>query len=98
MSLEVFQVKSKADKNIFINFPHDLYRNDVNYVPELSLSIREVLSESKNPFFKHSEAYLYLAKKDGQIVGRIACIRDNNYNEYHKSNVGFFGFFDVVNA
>ena len=98
MITTISKVTSKRDKKDFINFPHELYSGDNNYVPELYLNISEVLSEKKNPFFKHSRAELFLAKDNqGKTVGRIAAIQDNNYNEHHDSNVGFFGFFDVIN-
>jgi len=96
MSIVLAKVESKKDQKAFINFPHDLYAGDANYVPELYLSISEVLSKKKNPFFRHSEAHLYLARRAGKVVGRIACIRDNNYNEFHQCSIGFFGFFDVI--
>jgi GNAT superfamily N-acetyltransferase len=98
MTTIISKVTNKKDKKDFINFPHDLYSGDNNYVPELYLNISEILSEKKNPFFKHSNAELFLAKDDqGKTVGRIAAIQDNNYNEHHDSNIGFFGFFDVIN-
>jgi len=97
MSVTISKVESKSDKKRFINFPHELYNGDQNYVPELYLSISEVLSKKKNPFFQHSEADLFLATKEGKVVGRIAAILDNNYNRHHDSNVGFFGFFDAIN-
>lgn len=96
MSVVIHKVTSKQDTKAFIDFPHSLYAGDPHYVPELYLNISEVLSPKKNPFFKHSQAVLLLAKVGTKVIGRIACIRDNNYNEFHKSNVGFFGFFDVV--
>lgn len=97
MSVTVSKVDSKKDIKRFINFPHELYKTDPNYVPELYLNISEVLSKKKNPFFKHSTADLFLATDaNGNVVGRIAAILDNNYNKYHDSNVGFFGFFDVI--
>lgn len=97
MSVSIGQVVSKSDRKRFINFPHDLYQGDPNYVPELYLNISEVLSKKKNPFFKHSEAELFLATDSGgKVVGRVAAILDNNYNKHHDSNVGFFGFFDVI--
>ena len=98
MSVTISKVTNKKDKKDFINFPHELYSGDNNYVPELYLNISEVLNEKKNPFYKHSKADLFLAKDDqGKVLGRIAAIQDNNYNEHHDSNVGFFGFFDVIN-
>ncbi len=97
MKTSIVHVETKKQVKQFINFPHDLYQVDPNYVPELYLNISEVLSKKKNPFFKHSEAELFLAlDEQGKITGRVAAILDNNYNKYHGSNVGFFGFFDVI--
>ncbi len=92
----IHQVNSAQGYKVFVDFPHTLYDGDPNYVPELHIAIREILNPKKNPFFKHSKASFFLAKLDGNIVGRIAAIRNNNYNKYHKCNVGFFGFFDVI--
>lgn len=87
---------SKKDRKRFIDFPHELYKGDPNYVPELYQTQEELVNPKKNPFFKHSKADLFLAIRDNKIVGRIAAIRNNNYNEYIDTNVGFFGFFDVI--
>jgi len=96
MSIEIKKVESKKELSDFINFPHDLYKGDKNYVPMLQMAAKEILSEKKNPFFLHSQVQNYLAYKDNVVVGRISAIRNNNYNEYHKSNVGFWGFYDVI--
>lgn len=94
--MEIVLVEGKRLTKAFIDFPHDLYAGDPNYVPELYIAQKETLSKTKNPFFQHSEADLFLAYRDGKIVGRIAAIHNRNYNDYAKTNVGFFGFFDVI--
>ncbi|MBK7789743.1 MAG: hypothetical protein IPJ54_14455 [Saprospiraceae bacterium] len=96
MSVKIRKVETKADTKAFIDFPHDLYKNDPNYVPELYLAVSEHLNEKKNPFFKHSTVELYLAERQGKVVGRIAGVINNNYNSFHDCNVGFFGFFDCI--
>ncbi|MEY3052078.1 MAG: hypothetical protein RLY31_1863 [Bacteroidota bacterium] len=94
--MDIITVNSKRHKRRFIDFPHDLYAGDPNYVPELYVGQEELLDEKKNPFFLHSQAKLFLAEKDGRLVGRIAAIRNNEYNRFADAKVGFFGFFDVV--
>ena len=94
--VEIYKVMQKKELNRFIDFPHDLYADDPCYVPEIRMAIAEMLDPNKNPFFEHSSADLFLAYKAGKVVGRIAAIRNNNYNKFHQSNVGFFGFFDVI--
>ncbi len=95
--MEIIQVTTRKQKKQFIDFPHDLYEGDPNYVPAIYLDQKQVLNPKKNPFFLHSKADLFLAIRDRKIVGRIAAIRNNNYNEFAKENVGYFGFFDVIN-
>lgn len=96
MSIVVKKVEGKKDLQRFIDFPHDLYEGDKNYVPMLQMAAKEILSEKKNPFFEHSQVQNYLAYKNNKVVGRISAIRNNNYNKYHNSNVGFWGFYDVI--
>ncbi len=96
MEIVVKKAESRKEINQFIKFPHKIYENDTNYAPELNISIRERLDRKKNPFFEHSEVDYFLAYKNNEVVGRIAAVKNNRYNDYHQANVGFFGFFDVI--
>ncbi|PWV46637.1 hypothetical protein [Chitinophaga sp. S165] len=90
-------VTSKKQLAQFIDFPHDLYRNDVNYVPELFIAQRDLLTPGKHPFHEHSALQTFLAFRGNEIVGRIAAIDNKNANVFNKTNDGFFGFFDCIN-
>ncbi|MFC2075164.1 N-acetyltransferase [Bdellovibrionota bacterium] len=86
----------------FVLSPWKIYRpkgkpSDKNWVPPLIQQQIDLLDPKKNPFFLHSETQCFLAKKDGETVGRIAAIWNNNHNKLHNENVGFFGFFDCIN-
>lgn len=80
----------------FIDFPHTLYKGDPNYVPEIFLAMKDHLNPKKNPYFNHSDVLFYLAYKDEVIVGRVAATVNNNYNQFHSCNVGWFGFYDCI--
>lgn len=80
----------------FIDFPHDLYENDPQYVPEIFLAQKDLLNPKKHPFFEHSKLDLFLAYKDQKIVGRIAAIRNNNHIAFTGKQEGFFGFFECI--
>jgi GNAT superfamily N-acetyltransferase len=88
---------NKKQLTQFIDFPHDLYEGDPNYVPMLYMEQEALLNPKKSPFFLHSTAEYFLAQKNGKIVGRIAAIRNNNHIAFTGKQEGFFGFFDVVN-
>src|SRR3954470_20691573 len=92
---KIVPVNSKKELASFIDFPHDLYEHDPNYVPELFIAQRDLLT--KHPFHKHNKLQCFLAYDGAQIVGRIAAILNNAHNQYNKANDGFFGFFDCVN-
>lgn len=94
--IRIEHVDSKARLKLFIDFPHTLYKDDPNYVPELFIAQRDLLSKGKHPFHDHSVVELFLAYRDQELVGRIAAILNNNHNTFNKTSDGFFGFFDVV--
>ncbi|MGA9524826.1 MAG: N-acetyltransferase [Myxococcaceae bacterium] len=89
-------VQSKADKDAFIRFPYALYKNDPNWVPPLLMERYDFLNSKKNPWFEFGTVELFLARRKGEVVGRIAAVNDPRYNEFHGTNQGFFGMFDAV--
>lgn len=95
--IDIIKVESKKQLQQFIDFPHDLYEGDPNYVPMLFMEQEALLNPKKSPFWLHSKAVYFLAKKDGKTLGRVAAIRNNNHIAFTGRQEGFFGFFDVVN-
>ena len=96
MGIEIIEVKTKKVRDRFIQFPHNLYRSDSNFVGELNVSVKDRITD-KNPFLKNSKIVLFLAVSDNKDVGRIAAIRNNIHLDIYKDNSGFFGFFDSIN-
>jgi GNAT superfamily N-acetyltransferase len=96
-TVQIVTVAGRTAFRKFIDFPHQLYAGDPNYVPELYVSQQALLDRQSHPFFKHATADFFLAIDElGKVVGRIAAIDNSVYNEFTGENVGFFGFFDVI--
>jgi 8-amino-7-oxononanoate synthase len=95
--VQITKVESGQDLNRFIDFPHELYKGDSWYVPELFISQKKLFDKKKNPFFNHAEADFFLAVRGGKIVGRIAAIKNGNYESFTNKKDSFFGFFDLIN-
>jgi hypothetical protein len=89
-------VQSRADKDAFIRFPYALYANDPNWVPPLLMERNDFFNPEKNPWFKFGKVELFLARRGGKVVGRIAAIDDPNYNKFHGTQLGFFGMFECI--
>jgi GNAT superfamily N-acetyltransferase len=95
-TVEISTVRTAAEKDEFIKFPWRVYKNDPAWVPPLIIERRAFLDRDKHPFYRHGDAALFLARRNGKIVGRIMASDDPNYNALHKANVGCFGLFDSI--
>jgi len=91
------RVETRADLDSFVKLPFRLYRDDPNWVPPLLSDLKKTLTPGRNPFWNHAERELFLATRNGTVVGRIAAIVDRNYNSYHESKLAFFGYFETEN-
>ena len=93
--MKIEQISNKKDLDDFIRFPWRVYQGNPNWVPPLLSEMKFVLSE-KNPFFKHAEAAYFIARRNGNVVGRVAAILDLNHINIHNEQAGFFGFFECL--
>src|SRR5215212_11861767 len=84
-----------SDLKRFIKYPFGRYRDDPHWVPPLLVSEREQFNLGKNPFYEHARIDLFLAEREGEVVGRVAAIDDDNHNRTHGDNLLFFGFFEA---
>jgi len=64
-------VKGFRDRRSFIALPFRLHK-DTPWVPPLKIERYLFLSPKMNPYFKDGEAELFLARKDGRVVGASA--------------------------
>jgi GNAT superfamily N-acetyltransferase len=94
-SIVVETVRRRADLDAFIRYQLELYAGDPYFVPPIVAERRDFLDREKNPFFSHAEVELSVARRNGQIVGRIAAIDDALWNQFHNAETGFFGLFDA---
>ncbi len=93
--MNIEQVNGAGSLNEFIQFPWKVYQGNSKWVPPLVSEVKFVLNE-KNPFFQHAEAACFLARKNGETVGRIAAIIDRNHICIHNERAGFFGYFECL--
>lgn len=90
-------VRSRADETRFIRFLWKLYMDNPVWVPPLMMDRRKLIDRKKNPFYAHADMELFLAERQGEVVGRIGAIVNHNHNKEHGEQVGFFGFFESLN-
>jgi GNAT superfamily N-acetyltransferase len=94
--IDVSPLRGKRDLAAFIDFPYKLYDRSSNWVPPLKMDVKTQLSAKKNPWFQHAEAEFFLARRGGEVVGRISAQVDRNFNEFQDNDWGLFGWFECI--
>ena len=89
-------VRSKKDETRFVKFQWSIYEGNPCWVPPLLMDRRKLIDRKGNPFYKHAEMEMFLAEREGKLVGRIAAIVNDNHIREHNEKVGFFGFFECI--
>jgi len=86
-------VAGRADLDAFIQLAWSVQGADPCWVPPLRAAVRHLL-ETAHPFWKHAQRELFLAERDGRVIGRIAAIRDEDVIAQSGEQAGAFGFFE----
>ncbi len=92
--IQIVKVQSSADLKEFIRFPFKLYKGNPHWVPELDKSERDNLKN--NPALEFCKTQYWLAKKDGNTVGRIAGIINQQEVETAGKVIARFGWLDFI--
>jgi hypothetical protein len=92
--VSVIPVQSKRDMKTFVDLPWELYGDDQYWIPPVKSQVIQLLTPGRHPFWAFSRRELFLARRGSEVVGRIAAIVDDHYNEYQQEKMGIWGFFE----
>ncbi len=96
-SLEIVScARTPRDITRFLKVSYAIYGADPHWVAPLLLDLKKVFTNA-NPLFAHAEMQLWIARRNGRDVGRIAGILDRHHNQAHAEQTAFFGFFECEN-
>ena len=97
MGIEIKEVLNKKELWTWVRFPNRLYKDNDFFVPFLENDEFETFSKNKNPAYAFCETRLFLAYRDGKLVGRIAGLINHAYNKKWDKNAIRFTRFDSIN-
>jgi hypothetical protein len=90
--------QDKALVRQFVRLPYQLYSNGSSphprWVPPLFVDSEMYLNRSKHPYYEHSDADFFIARRGERPVGRIAVLENRRFNQYQAKNQAWFYFFD----
>ena len=91
-------VQTRQDRKAFVDFAWEVYKDDSAWVPPLKDEVHGLITPGKNPWFEHARAQLWLAERDGKVVGRISAQVDDLVQEHMSQGTGQWGMFEALDA
>jgi hypothetical protein len=97
LHIQPLDTESARDVRRFVDLPFRLYRECPQWVPPLVDDLKLQLNRRRYPFYQHSDAAFFVAKRENLVVGRIAVLDNRHYNSHWNSRTAFFNLFEVEN-
>ena len=95
--IEIVEVRTKAQENVFIKLPWKIYKDDTNWVPPLISDFKKSIRGENNTLKKSGPYTLILAYSDGEPCGRL-CIGINEVlNNAKNYREGYLSLFECTN-
>lgn len=91
------EVKTRSDLRKFINLPAAIHRDDRSWLPPVWSDEWTLFDRKKNNSFKYADTVMYLAEREGRVVGRIMGIISHRYNDLRAEKDGRFCFIEAYN-
>lgn len=96
VAVEISPVVSADDRRRFVDLAWTLYADDPNWRPPLKSEVQDLIGGAQtNPWFLHGKAQFFLARKHGQVVGRISAQCCDLVQE-RRPGLGQWGMFECV--
>lgn len=98
--IEIVPVSDKRGRAAFVDLGRAFSDRLEHFVPQIRSEQIELVDPAKNPFFGHARVQLFIARRRGKPVGRIAAHIDElalamPAEQGFGPGTGFFGYFDA---
>lgn len=96
MNVEIKEVQSRRDRKEWVRFAFTHYRGHRYHVPQLFSDEVKYFDPRVNPVFDVADVRLFVAVRDGEVVGRICGIINPREAEKRGCKVGRFGWYESI--
>lgn len=83
LTVEAVTPTARAEVRAFIEIPFRLYADDRRWVPPFRREVAELFDRKAHPFYEHSDAAFFVARRGAGAVGRIAVLENRPFNAHH---------------
>ena len=96
VSIAIEEVSGPKGRRAFISAGKVAYAGDPAYVAPLDYEVGARLDPAANPALKGADVALFVAKKDGEVAGRISAFVNPLHLQRYDDATGHFGFLDAI--
>ncbi len=96
LPVEIVPIRDPQGRKRFVRFAWQIYRDDPLWVPPLIRVQLHSLDPARGSFFRYGDAALFMARRGGQDVGRIAGWINHRANRFLNEKAAGFGFFESI--
>ncbi len=93
--IRVGPVSGKKELKEFLAVAPSLYRNVSAWVRPLDRQILSCLDGKEDPFWRHAEGELFLARRNGVAIARLLVMHDRLMKEAQGDDLATFGLFEA---
>lgn len=94
--IEVREVVTDSDIDEFVELPNKIYEDDEYYVKPLRKDYIKYITGKSTSVNSVGKSAMYIAKKDGKVVGRILVGINEELNDYHNIKDAYFSQFESI--
>jgi hypothetical protein len=94
--ITVDRVASAADRRAFLNLPRRIYADDPNWIEPLRKEEKKRIDPRRHPFYEHGEGAFWLARQDGEVVGRIGAVINRLHLDKYDDATGHFSLLEAI--
>lgn len=96
LTIEKVDTTSRKQVDEFVKLPFKLYKDVPQWVPPFIVDVKMMLNREKHPFYEHADAEFLIARRDGEVVGRLAMLVNHSFNGYHDKKQAQFYLFECI--
>jgi len=96
VTVETLDRLDKKAVDEFVKFPFQIYKDIPQWVPPILSEVKGMIDSKKHPFYEHSDGEFFVARKGGEMAGRICVLENKPFNDYHGTHKAQFYFFECI--
>jgi hypothetical protein len=96
ISIHEVDTSKRRQVNAFLRLPFRLYADTPQWVPPLWRDARLQLDRQRHPFYRENDAAFFVARRNGEIEGRICAMHPRRDNAIRETEDAYFYLFECV--